>query len=119
MDITDRPIKKVLATWEDAIGKVLTGVDIEMPGAFDEYFVLRFGDEAILLRYHGEYRDLLINEPDELDGDYSSDRKARVYFGIESLAEYEAENARRDANRRNVQELADRATYERLKQRFG
>jgi len=118
MDTTDKPIKRILTRWNDAIGKTLTSVDVEGCSNFDNFLVLRFGDEAILLSYGGVDNDRLSDEPDDISSKYSDDRRARVYFGIDSLAEYEAEEALAYAQRRIDAEKRERADYERLKKRF-
>lgn len=119
MKTTDEPIKKLLSSWEEAVGRTLKSVVQEAPG-YRDYLVFRFTDgSAVLLpEYDDDGRTLWRDDIDMLDGRGLSTLKVRVYFGLDPEEAFlRAQREQAEAKARQ-EEADERAAYELLRAKY-
>lgn len=119
MQVSDKPIIEALASWDATVGKTIASVCTENAYYNDTYLVIRFtdGTAALLREHNGEScYDCVSSEPNELGRNWN--KHARVYFGLDSLEEYEADERRRKAQYEAANEACERAQYKALKAKY-
>ena len=110
------PLTPLLTDWDEAEGKTIASVIEEK-----KFLVFRFTDGSGLLLSEldpDDPRDIVYGSPSNISKDYSRDRIMRVYFGLDSVEQYKADEARRDEEIRRHDEARLRQEYERLRRIF-
>lgn len=115
------PLKSVLKAWSETVGRTIKSVTEEEIASCYKYLVFRFEDGSglILEYYEDEGYSGYSGDPEDINGDYSADRRARAYFGIDSLEDYTKAEEADSAKYAAQAEAQERATFERLKQKYG